>query len=418
MKEEKDEFEFLKGGASIDARNGEDKTKTVCREITQLMGSKHIAFLLGAGCSSLKQDGIEIGIPSMKPLVENFVEGLDAENSWSMCKSDRGQLVKNLGIKLDEGSGNLEDLLQKLYAAKLLVCEGQSCFPNELPKLISETIQKVELFLFEKVNIDLAKKKHIPLLKLYQSFYRRLFFRDRTQPRPWVFTTNYDLLNEFAMDGLGIHYSNGFMGGLTRYFNSTSFKITLARELDVSSNQWVAEDNFVYLCKLHGSINWTTDTGDKLWPFRETLVPHYDKGQRLLIFPTPAKDGETLGSPYSDLFREFQGRIVREQSVLITIGYSFSDEHINSIIYQALKIPSFRLVIFAAIDSGENIAMLRDLGDPRIWLIGSKSSDGEKFHYFESVVNKFLPDQPEENAEKALKRLGELLMRGGIRDGE
>jgi len=42
--------------------------------------------------------------------------------------------------------------------------------------------------------------------------------------------------------------------------------------------------------------------------------------------------------------REFQSRIVREQSVLITAGHAFGDEHLNNIIYQALTIPTFRLV--------------------------------------------------------------------------
>jgi hypothetical protein len=39
---------------------------------------------------------------------------------------------------------------------------------------------------------------------------------------------------------------------------------------------------------------------------------------------------------FSDLFREFQARIVKEQSVLFTLGYSFGDEHVNNIIFQAL----------------------------------------------------------------------------------
>ena len=57
-----------------------------------------------------------------------------------------------------------------------------------------------------------------------------------------------------------------------------------------------------------------------------------------MIYPTPAKQNASLGSPYADLFREFQSRIVREQSVLFTMGYAFGDEHINNIIYQALTI--------------------------------------------------------------------------------
>ena len=69
-----------------------------------------------------------------------------------------------------------------------------------------------------------------------------------------------------------------------------------------------------------------------------------------------------MASPYADLFREFQSRIVREQSVLITVGFAFGDEHINNIIYQALTIPTFRLIMFAAPDSAGEIAKLRHFG--------------------------------------------------------
>ena len=31
------------------------------------------------------------------------------------------------------------------------------------------------------------------VLSTYEAFYRKLVYRDRVLPRPWVFTTNYDL---------------------------------------------------------------------------------------------------------------------------------------------------------------------------------------------------------------------------------
>ena len=68
------------------------------------------------------------------------------------------------------------------------------------------------------------------------------------------------------------------------------------------------------------------------------------KDSRVMIYPTPMKQNASFGSPYSDLFREFQARIVRDQSVLVVVGYSFNDEHVNNLIYQALTIPTFRLV--------------------------------------------------------------------------
>jgi hypothetical protein len=125
-----------------------------------------------------------------------------------------------------------------------------------------------------------------------------------------------------------------------------------------------------------------------------------------MIYPTPAKQNAALGSPYADLFREFQSRIVREQSVLFTVGYAFGDEHINNIIYQALTIPTFRLIIFADPTPQGEIGKLRDLNDPRIWIIGGDGpEEGRKAHYFDTVVEEFLPERPSERIDDAVKKV-------------
>jgi len=51
------------------------------------------------------------------------------------------------------------------------------------------------------------------------------------------------------------------------------------------------------------------------------------------------------GYPYAEMFRHFSAHIHQPQSVLLTIGYKFQDTHINRLIYQALSIPSFVLII-------------------------------------------------------------------------
>jgi len=139
----------------------------------------------------------------------------------------------------------------------------------------------------------------------------------------------------------------------------------------------------------------------------------------VMIYPTPAKQNSSLGSPYADLFREFQHRIVREQSVLVTAGYAFGDEHINNIIYQALTVPTFRLIIFADPKAEGEIAKLRDLGDPRIWIIGGAGAEGgAPAHYFNQVVEHFLPQRPPERIEAAVKKVLEALGSGDEASGE
>ncbi len=59
------------------------------------------------------------------------------------------------------------------------------------------------------------------------------------------------------------------------------------------------------------------------------------------------KEIETLHYPYSELFRDFSASLCRPNSVLVTYGYGFGDDHINRIIQDMLTIPSTHLVIIS-----------------------------------------------------------------------
>jgi hypothetical protein len=97
---------------------------------------------------------------------------------------------------------------------------------------------------------------------------------------------------------------------------------------------------------------------------------------------------------------------VREQSVLITAGYAFGDEHLNNIIYQALTIPTFRLVVFASPDADGEIAKLRALRDPRIWIIGGDGpEEGDRAHYFDMIVEHFMPQRPSDRIDDAVRKV-------------
>jgi hypothetical protein len=92
------------------------------------------------------------------------------------------------------------------------------------------------------------------------------------------------------------------------------------------------------------------------------------------------------------------------------MGYAFGDEHINNIIYQALTIPTFRLVIFSDPNSESEIAKLRSLNDPRIWIIGGEGPQlGRTAHYFDTIVGEFMPRRPTERIDDAVKKVLEAM---------
>ncbi|TGS14497.1 SIR2 family protein [Mesorhizobium sp. M2E.F.Ca.ET.209.01.1.1] len=293
--------------------------------------------------------------------------------------------------------------MEVLFAQRFVLRQSGIAAHWPARDLVEGVIQKVQDFLWSRITQGAFAKGDTEVRDLYERFYKKLVLRDRSLPRPWVFTTNYDHFNEMAMDRLGIPYANGFSGVVERRFNPASFRYALAEQLDVASRKWTAVDAFVYLCKLHGSVTWSEDNHG-LFPIREMWPPIESK--RMMIYPTPAKQNSSLGSPYADLFREFQSRIVREQSVLMTAGYAFGDEHLNNIIYQALTIPTFRLVIFADPNMQGEIAKLRSLRDPRIWIIGGDGpEEGTRAHYFNMIVEHFLPQRPSDRVDDAVRKV-------------
>jgi hypothetical protein len=455
-------FKFLRDGDAEPNTFDWDKGGEPARQsIAEAMNARNVAFLLGAGCSSLMSNNRELGISTMKPLADEFcrettaaraagfyqpkngaddeggddvevdddfeaiAEGLqvqgpkgdlvplrgDAEpdqpvaapQPWRLSATELAYLDKH-GLELGgEYANNLERLMEVLFAHRFVLARNTNAVAGPDGKAVDGMIEKVQDFLWTRVTQGAFSQGDTAVRDLYEQFYKKLVLRDRSLPRPWVFTTNYDVFSETAMDRLGIPYANGFSGVIERRFNPSTFRYALAEQLDVANRKWTAVDAFVYLCKLHGSVTWTEDDHG-LFPIREVTPATQTK--RMLIYPTPAKQNAALASPYADLLREFQSRIVREQSVLITAGFAFGDEHLNNIIYQALTIPTFRLIIFADPDMGGEIGKLRALRDPRIWIIGGDGpTDGSRAHYFDCIVEHFLPQRPSDKIDDAVRRV-------------
>jgi hypothetical protein len=94
-------------------------------------------------------------------------------------------------------------------------------------------------------------------------------------------------------------------------------------------------------------------------------------------------------------------------NILVTIGYSFSDEHINNLIFQAFTIPSFRLIVIGEPTDNNNIGKLRELDDTRIWIIGEKWPAGKDdyipLYFFKRFVEQIMPDLTAEDLDKKME---------------
>lgn len=244
-----------------------------------------------------------------------------------------------------------------------------------------------------------------------------------------IFTSNYDLAFEYAFDNLGIKYIDGFSGFHHRFFKPETFNYDIFYPGTTTSGKVQRIEKVVRYFKLHGSISWVSDqkrTSSNVYGIEEMPIElikrkaedkkdGFDYGN-LIIYPTAVKKSYTLDLPYSELFRHFACCISQPQSVLFTVGYSFSDEHFNDIIYQALSNPTFTLVVidFNGCEKSSEIKRLRNLNDPRIIII-----EGHYLGDFLTLANTLMPDFMDTSSEdKVTKTLNALLTKKTESDGK
>lgn len=365
---------------------GKNETKVdidlIRTELAQFLQMDNLNFLIGAGCSSYFVDNNEMGIPGMAKLYEDFFKN---HSDFKIAEED-------VQSKFD---GNLESMLETMGG---IVAAGRV---KNIDENIGDKIQIVQKFIRDKIISGLHGAE---VLQLYRNFYIKTVFRGRKSPIN-IFTTNYDLYNEQALDSLSFPYNNGFVGTYKRSFNPASYKYAYVEDMNLSKNIWERVPNFYNLYKLHGSISWVKEDNK----IREIDYKHISENDTVMIYPTPLKDRSTLMTPYSDLFRAMETGLLRKNSVLITLGYSFADDHINRLILNSLAIPTFKLVVFGKSDA---IKRLIEMDDSRIIVINSD----DKIHYFKNFVEKAMPEIQEDVKEKI--DLDDILNRLNANKGE
>ncbi len=154
----------------------------------------------------------------------------------------------------------------------------------------------------------------------------------RAQPVE-IFTPNYDLLVEQALESHRVPYFDGFVGAKEAFFDLTSM------EEDVSLPATCLPVRWSRLWKLHGSINWwgRYEGGDKKsLKVVRTGTAKSIEGDRQMIYPSHLKYAESRRLPYLAMLDRLKNFLARGQAVLVTCGYSFADQHLNEVIFQGL----------------------------------------------------------------------------------
>jgi hypothetical protein len=263
-----------------------------------------IAFLLGAGCP------VSIRTHDGGPLIPN-IEGL-TNNICLKLKNKKIDRIKSRIQLPANKSATIEDVLTHVR----LLIEVVGCGNID-------DFNKIDLEALEKEicsEISTAVSQDLPNS---ETPYHKLASWIQGIPRNnavEIFTPNYDLLIESALESKRIPYFDGFIGSIKAYFDLHAI------EHETLPSRWVK------LWKLHGSINWWNDRNHNV--FRS----HSESGLgKQMIFPSHLKYDQSRRMPYLAMQDRLGHFLATGQAILVVCGYSFADQHLNSIIMQRLS---------------------------------------------------------------------------------
>jgi len=206
---------------------------------------------------------------------------------------------------------------------------------------VQETKQLSDDILTAKELITKYCTLELPDQAPHNIFLNKAVLRPQKFPRVKVFTLNYDTLYEQAAAKERFTVIDGFTFSTPRTFNGKYFDYDI---IETRHNRQDKTDSTIsklfYLFKMHGSLN---------WKFENKEVIQFDgpinTKERVMVFPQDSKYEHSYEQPYFEMMARFQQALRVENSLLITIGFSFLDKHISSVILETLKQnPSLHLI--------------------------------------------------------------------------
>lgn len=203
----------------------------------------------------------------------------------------------------------LQALKEHGKPGEIIEQEARSLAPSERDEILDVFCDE---FMEYVKDVDLGDESIEHLGRLFQDASKIVARAENRHPeskRINVFTLNYDRISEIVLERQGQFYY---------VLNAKHSKSSLPFEI-VGYN--TAKREYVptfAIYKLHGSAN----AGDEL-------------KKEDIVFPGDDKLGNVLNDFYETLF-SMKGELLKNNSVLFVIGYSWNDDHINGIIDDAL----------------------------------------------------------------------------------
>lgn len=312
---------------------------------------EHIVLLLGAGASVVKckDGGIDPKYGKTVAMIAELVFDQLSSRKYKLPNSETSvgvftleEMARDIGYCCDTKTGkklepgnitcvtetseklnpqfNLEMFLSKLITYIQFVKTDKQKWEDS-QNAIFDIIKQATSYKYkkEKFNhtalINILSKKLLPENKLS------------------VITTNYDTLIEDAAESMNYTVFDGFSFSSTPKFDDDMFEWHLSKHVsNVKTRENIYKKQVIDLLKIHGSLTWRREDKD--------VVIRRNKeasGKAVMIFPSSDKYMQSYEEPYFELFARFQDLLKQPNTILITTGFSFADNHISRMIIQAIS---------------------------------------------------------------------------------
>ncbi|MBU2492661.1 MAG: SIR2 family protein [Bacteroidetes bacterium] len=320
-------------------------TNSLVREIrelkTQLSYSKNIGFFFGAGSSCA------LGIPNIVQLTKDIKPLLGKDELETFNK-----IFTELKTTIKDREVNIEDILNHLRRIRELTNEQKT---KEYIGINGESAKKADIQICKKIYKVILEKENIANLDSTKKFFAWLSLLNREYSKE-IFTTNYDLIIEKSLEANQIPYFDGFVGSFEPFFLQSS--------IDHEVHNKDLTKNWIRLWKIHGSLSWFWKKDTKLNAqkiIRIGKIADISKYENeLVIYPSKDKYDSSRKQPFIAYFDRLKNYLSNGELLFIFVGYSFSDQHINDIIFNCLRENNrlFAIVFFYKDDEVERLHKL------------------------------------------------------------
>lgn len=237
-------FKVICGKKTIQIGNEELKQKLK----KDLATNTHLSVFLGSGCSTK-------AIPLMGTTFKKFKNEKENDTYFN-------DIYKRFCSKNPKDKSNIESFLSWIGSG--IEFSSDSQLKDIKDKLTSELIESVKAPFDDYGLVKETQDENSEEIKktkdLYNKFVKSLsVIKSNSNDRfdiINIFTTNYDLFIERALDDLGFSYTDGFNRGLAYKFDVSEYSKRPVDTHNRFKDHWSTISPFFRVYKLHGSINW------------------------------------------------------------------------------------------------------------------------------------------------------------------